>query len=81
MLIQVLQINILKQPPLKYKIKSGYCIVIPIFKSTSWNHDQKLSFTTALLKIFPSEKGAFKETVSRDFLLQDFFMNHLPPSP
>ncbi len=23
----------------------------------------------------------FKGTVSRDFLLQDFFMNHLPPSP
>jgi hypothetical protein len=23
----------------------------------------------------------FKGTVSRDFLLQVFFMNHLPPSP
>ncbi len=25
--------------------------------------------------------GSLKGTVSRDFLLQVFFMNHLPPSP
>jgi hypothetical protein len=27
------------------------------------------------------QTSGFKGTVSRDFLLQVFFMNHLPPSP
>jgi hypothetical protein len=31
--------------------------------------------------VLPVEINIFKGTVSRDFLLQVFFMNHLPPSP
>jgi hypothetical protein len=33
------------------------------------------------LRTLQSDNGSLKGTVSRDFLLQVFFMKHLPPSP
>jgi hypothetical protein len=65
---------LMRTDPLQGQVGGGLALEIETFLGpVKWHLGTK--------KSCPRATGDFKGTVSRDFLLQVFFMNHLPPSP
>jgi hypothetical protein len=51
---------------------------MPLIKSSHGNFFPRRNALWYLMFLLTTPQSGFKGTVSRDFLLQDFFMNHLP---